>query len=1231
MVGGRIEINNKMKTQNIFLNKKWQEDHLKTTNDNAGIRYTPELNVSLKIAENFDAISKTRSFFDKIRGKRVELESKQLSFWDKENPLSADYTNIQTDTKSLIKLLLSIKKYSNQSILWDRIKELSKKIEENISTLDKKIHELKETQLDKNKLDNQIYELRKLRDAVGFFNYYSENEASKLSNKPFLLLKGQAGVGKTHLLCDIFNLRFRKEYPTVFLMGESFQKKKNFWTDLRSILKIKDYIKNKVQLLKLLDESGKKSKSRALIVIDAINESSEKYWNSNLKTLIQDIKKYNNIALIISIREGYERKILKKTQKEFVEIKHHGFEDEVIWNATKIYFKHYKIKFSDFPIFNPEFRNPLFLKLFCEKFRNSRIKERSHNFLKDIFEHFVITKGEEILKDISFRRGKNITPRILWNKIVKEIATKMADSGKPIISKRSALKIIKRYYTKDNANKILIRMKINLMLEFKIGLITYYKFSYNKFSDHLIVRYVLANSKRKKNPLSQFDKNKYIGKILQRFSYDSGIIEAFCIQVPEFFDSNELIQLAPYLEQNHYFFDAFNQSLIWRKPNFIGDKLINIIKINILKKNRFFLDAMISLSAVPNHKLNALLLHELLSQFSLLERDSFWTVHVNSNFDSESAIDRLVQWSLENYDYPLSKDAKFLACVTLSWFLTSSNRFLRDKSTKSIILLLKNDVDVLLKIMKQFEKVNDLYIKERLFAVVYSVALINQNDHLRLKELAQYVYDVEFIKNKPTPHILLRDYSLQTIRLAINKRIKLKLKNKNLNYPFKSKFPKIVISEKRLKKLYDKYPENINDAERGLLLIWSSVMGGGDFERYIIGTNSNFFRWFGERIGSRSPKLSTFNLSIAQRWIFNRVMNLGWKKELHGEYDSNINRNNYGRGTHKVERIGKKYQWIAYHEFIARISDNFKFKASIHNDKIDQFLGAWDPNMRDFDPTLIINEESIHPKLKKILYKIDKPKNDLAWLKNRMDIPNPKILIEQNSDNIKWLNLEGFFEWESKPDNIKNKKRFQWFIIKSYIIKKSDFNNFLQWAKKQNFIGRWMPESEDFSQFYIGEYPFSESYNDTKGGYPIWTDTCQKNLPCKMVITNDTYYHEFNLDCSNEGSISISLPCKFLIEKMCLKNNLTDGVFYNARNDITCFSNSILDKKQFKGLFISKDEIMGLLKKEKYILTWVVIGEKNLINNGSSYNDWQGRLNVHGFYFLKNNKIVGKAKKYFSQ
>ena len=68
-----------------------------------------------------------------------------------------------------------------------------------------------------------------------------------------------------------------------------------------------------------------------------------------------------------------------------------------------------------------------------------------------------------------------------------------------------------------------------------------------------------------------------------------------------------------------------------------------------------------------------------------------------------------------------------------------------------------------------------------------------------------------------------------------------------------------------------------------------------------------------------------FDLQSIQRYILHRVASLGWTERRFGNFDSFLGfaRNDF-RETRKPERMGKKYQWIAYHEVLALIADNYQ-------------------------------------------------------------------------------------------------------------------------------------------------------------------------------------------------------------------------------------------------------------------------------------------------------------------
>jgi hypothetical protein len=75
-------------------------------------------------------------------------------------------------------------------------------------------------------------------------------------------------------------------------------------------------------------------------------------------------------------------------------------------------------------------------------------------------------------------------------------------------------------------------------------------------------------------------------------------------------------------------------------------------------------------------------------------------------------------------------------------------------------------------------------------------------------------------------------------------------------------------------------------------------MGHGDFARYVIGTNWGSFHWLSVPLDKPLPKgasrysgpTSAFDLDVAQLWIFNRVVELGWSPELFKKFDHGVSK-----------------------------------------------------------------------------------------------------------------------------------------------------------------------------------------------------------------------------------------------------------------------------------------------------------------------------------------------------
>ncbi|CAD6491829.1 MAG: hypothetical protein FFODKBPE_00224 [Candidatus Argoarchaeum ethanivorans] len=1391
-----------MSKEKMFANSKWVKTHLKDIKEKAGARYTPKLNVGLPISEIFDGISRTENFYATIREKYGELfrEFRYVTSKYKNNELQENYDQIKKDIESLFKVLESIKEYNTSHIPWDTIQEQTKVLENKLWKFTDQLRKEKEQVKDiktppkkdgsyqpspSEKFNSDIHYIYKTQEIVSYFEKLSSSSKAQLSNCPLLFLTGSAGTGKTHLLCDVVEQRIKNEkdvLPALLVFGEFFSAEKDFWSQVLIQLGIENTIKTKEDFLKKLDNLGDAAKCRSLFIIDALNENithAPDFWKNNLNSIIQDINIYPNIALIVSVRSGFENEVLTEKQKTlFIYEEHHGFRFKE-WEAVNKFFKAFSLPLPEIPLLMTEFQNPLFLLLFCAAFgnkdknlKNKRKKEiekikpfRGLVGSTHIFESFVKEMADEIANDFNIPKGRSQNGKyVIWDTIIKEVASEMVSQNDERIPEEKLNEIIKKAYPQVNIGKFAQALESNMLImkvpRYEKGKRADgfdFRFPFQKFSDHLIGRYIFKkyedefgkSNKNLETAKKFFSKRRKLGKFLSK-TWNRGIIEALSIQCPEQLKGIEFIEVAPYLLKEDYLAqiaeEAFVESLIWRNPRAFskdGKNTLKIINQNVIRTESGLyqlLNAFLSVAPIPNHPCNAERLFQHLSKFPMPERDSWWSTFLHYQHGEQGAVDRLLQWAWSDQEKEhINDESTFLTSIALSWFLTTPNRFVRDKATKGLVCLLQNRIHLLLKLLEKFKDINDPYVAERLYAVAYGCVLRNQEDKENLKVLAEWIYENIFKDNKAPVHILLRDYARGVIEVAFNRGIKIKVKKGDINPPYNSIWHKNIPSEKVLRKKY--YPEKTSK-ERGFLYIWYSLMhnyGGfpADFGNYVV--NSHLNPWTGKKTGeavidrenlfkdfidnlSKKQKLlwrktnpiiyedsneiedmktseitinfkiakgrkseedlkiviydfknslnseqkkvynneiepfldhnqkiydssKNFDVRLAQRWIFNRVVELGYDPKLHGEFD-NVNYRRADRTEHKSERIGKKYQWIAYHEFMALVSDHFEFKGDSWSDSEEDFKGTWNPYVRDIDPSFIVQNDShikqsatfSQWKSKRGHYDAwEKQKTDVDWIKTNDDIPNPKNIIHIIDDNKKeWLMLETFVKWEERTPPEYEKYdipiREVWYMIKSYIVKKKDVEKFFDWVKKQDFMGWWMPESNSFYETFLGEYPNSTAFNDLRGDYNIWTKSGRgiEDLQIPVVVTDDSYLNEFTRDCSHSGSVSVKLPCKWLVNNMGLHHKHLDGRFFNKQESLITLTTSIFEDTYPSALLIDKKTLTEFLDKNGYAIFWTLLGEKQLIGGNHFRDDFVGKLEISGAYTLTNRgKIIGESHSKF--
>ncbi len=110
------------------------------------------------------------------------------------------------------------------------------------------------------------------------------------------------------------------------------------------------------------------------------------------------------------------------------------------------------------------------------------------------------------------------------------------------------------------------------------------------------------------------------------------------------------------------------------------------------------------------------------------------------------------------------------------------------------------------------------------------------------------------------------------------------------------------------------------------------------------------------------------------------------------------------------------------------------------------------------------------------------------------------------------------------------------------------------------------------------------------------------------------------------------LPSKYLVNKMKLKHPELDGRFRNKAGDLIAYTTSVSEENNPSTLVIKEKSFLQFLNKHDYAIFWTMLGEKQIIG-GSRYgrDEYRGRLEICGIYYLDKNVLTGKKKSNFNK
>src|SRR5699024_3303346 len=165
-----------------------------------------------------------------------------------------------------------------------------------------------EANFDKKDKDSLIDYFRKITIDISSFNRFLDQTCYRCLYDPYLLLHGEAGIGKSHLLADMAKKKRAENHIVFLFLGQHFSSQID---PLKQMLDSLELVGSTDKFLSTINREAARTGKRAILIIDALNEGEGRgLWKNYFQRFIDKIKQYSNISFVFSIRTPFISQLL---------------------------------------------------------------------------------------------------------------------------------------------------------------------------------------------------------------------------------------------------------------------------------------------------------------------------------------------------------------------------------------------------------------------------------------------------------------------------------------------------------------------------------------------------------------------------------------------------------------------------------------------------------------------------------------------------------------------------------------------------------------------------------------------------------------------------------------------------------------------------------------------------------------------------------------------------------
>jgi len=1312
----------------------WLRERFAISRAALGRRYTPELNIELPIRQTLAAFARDPDFARGLIAAADNLdEARHRSLPDIGAALASAHSDAFSSLGDQVGAISAAVRAAalgpTDPVPLSAWRDLTASA---ITTLDRcsaRIWDLRrEPDGDRETARRGLYFAEHLREALGSFSDAITTSGIVLANERRLLLTGDAGVGKSHLLADVAEHHINHGFPAVLTLGGAFSDA-DPWRQIADQLGLTTTPPDAI--LGALDAAAEAAGTRALIMVDAINERNGiAVWSERLAAFLNVANRFQYVALLVSCRTTFVPYIVRDLgETALPRLEHPGFAGREA-EAARRYLDQRGIVRMAAPHFAPEFENPLFLRTCCDMLdrRGERELPRGIGGVSSIFDFYFGAVAETL------NQRMGLAPRLKRvESALAAITEAMVAAGTGYLSIDAANEIFEGIHPSNGRNdqSLLFQFESEGVLAVEPmrenhAVVELVRFTFERLSDHRIAQRLLDEHVGNGDPGSAFVKGGSLagyvaGRDANRFA---GIAEALAVQLPERYGV-ELIDLVDDKFARWDLVHGFKLSLLWRRQDVFTERTLELVRnwADAIGGDAE-LETLLAIATEPDNRFNADYLDRWLRPLSMPERDVQWSTRAaRIAEEGEGAVNTLIEWVLANGLEQIEPARARLVAVVLAWLTSLSHRSVRDMATKGLATMLVGRRGLAAELIHQFADVDDAYVVDRVLAAAYGGATKRSGDD-GLAELARAAFAAVFARDPMPTNALVRDHARGIIELAASRGVlPSDVPLERVRPPYPRGRPLEEITDEMLAAYIENYSGRRFHDE-----ICSSAIEDGDFARYEIDYLADHFlrlpreeigrsmreiyeAWLataikpypdreaalervielGENLRSMLNEFDRWDRSVsdrsfearravekerdeaigqleslfdanevegfrlraagylrgrmwderaaawhptyagkrARRWVAWRAHQLGWTAERFGDFDREMP--THGRNEHRIERIGKKYQWIAFQELAGRLSDIALVNGRLQGDP-GLYAGPWQVGAREMDPTILVTRTMQRESDRQggtwwsphsTRWRDDPPPARIAWMEDNLrDMPDPIRQIDVTDPaGRRWLVLDtsvGRNHWVL-VDGERLIHRMTWHKVKSVLVKRTSVLRLERLLARSEHDRDHPPEVEIAGDGYLGEYPWHPAFAAADGSWEIGE---QRPIPIQGTVV-DWYVERSGHDYSVEESFNLTIPSPSLMRGLNLR--LADGrsLAYASVDGTVLFKDPSADEPGFSAAVVDRAALRAFLDAEALEIIWIFTGEKSAHGGRRHGNAWGGMLEYWGIYRFDGDRIQG--------